>query len=285
MQGRAWGIAAVIGSAVGFGALAIFARAAYADGADVIAVLFVRFLIAGLTMTLLMLALRQPWPKPYAIGVLALMGGGIYVLQSFAFFKALQSASAGLVGLLLYLYPFLVTVLGAVLFREPLGLKRLCAVGLALAGTALTLWGGITGTPAGVAFGVIAALLYSAYILMGSRVLRNEEPFGSAAVVMLSAAAVFGLMVWIDQPSFPQSASGWLSIFAIAIFSTVIAIVGFFIGMRILGAADASTLSTLEPAVTIVLAAIFLGERMQPVQLMGAAVILGAVVWLTRMRT
>jgi drug/metabolite transporter (DMT)-like permease len=285
VQARAWGVAAVIGSAAGFGAMAIFARQAYADGADVTAVLFLRFLIAGLLMALLMVAGRRPWPRPFAIGILTLMGGGIYVLQSFSFFKALQYASAGLVGLLLYLYPFLVTVLGAVLFREPLGVKRFTAVCLALAGTALTLWGGISGSAAGVAFGVIAALLYSAYILVGSRILKNEEPFGSAAVVMLSAAAVFGVMVAIGEPAFPQSAAGWRAIVAIAVFSTVIAIVGFFIGMRILGAADASTLSTLEPVVTIALAAIFLGERLQPVQLIGAAVVLGAVVWLTRIRS
>ncbi|NBW00415.1 MAG: EamA/RhaT family transporter [Betaproteobacteria bacterium] len=284
VQRRAWGIAAVIGSAIGFGAMSIFARQAYADGADITAVLFLRFLAAGLLMALLMFAWRRPWPRPFAVGVLALMGGGIYVLQSYSFFKALQHASAGLVGLLLYLYPFIVTVLGALLFREPLGVKRVAAVGLALAGTGLTLWGGITGSPAGIAFGVIAALLYSAYILVGSRVLKNEEPFGAAAVVMLSAAAVFGLMTWIGKPSFPQSASGWLAIAAIAVFSTVIAIVGFFIGVRILGAADASTLSTLEPVVTILLAAIFLGERLEPVQLVGAAVVLGAVVWLTRIR-
>jgi drug/metabolite transporter (DMT)-like permease len=120
---------------------------------------------------------------------------------------------------------------------------------------------------------------------MGSRILKNEEAFGAAAVVMLSAAAVFGVMVAIGEPAFPQSAAGWRSIAAIAVFSTVIAIVGFFIGMRILGAADASTLSTLEPVVTIALAAIFLGERLQPSQLIGAAVVLGAVVWLTRIRS
>lgn len=285
MQARAWGVAAVVGSAVGFGAMAIFARQAYADGADVTAVLFLRFLIAGLLMALLMVAGRRPWPRPLAIGILALMGGGIYVLQSFLFFKALQYASAGLVGLLLYLYPFLVTVMGALLFREPLGAKRFTAVCLALAGTALALWGGMSGSAAGVALGVIAALLYSAYILVGSRILKNEEPLGSATVVMLSAAVVFGVMVAIGEPAFPQSATGWRAIVAIAVFSTVIAIVGFFIGMRILGAADASTLSTLEPVVTIALAAIFLGERLQPLQLIGAAVVLGAVVWLTRIRS
>jgi drug/metabolite transporter (DMT)-like permease len=58
--------------------------------------------------------------------------------------------------------------------------------------------------------------------------------------------------------------------------------VGFFIGMRHLGAADAATLSTLEPAVTILLAAVFLQESLSTIQLIGGGVILVAVVWLVR---
>lgn len=264
--------------------MAILARWAYADGADVVAVLFLRFLLGGLAMAAFMRITHRPWPRPAAGLVLVFMGGVIYVLQSYCFFSALQYASAGLVALLLYLYPFLVTVLGALIFKEPLGAKRLAAVLLAFLGTALALWGGLSGSGLGIGLGVAAACLYSAYILIGSRVLKAEEPYGSAAVVMLSAAAAFGLLAWATGPGFPQTTLGWASVAAIAIFSTVVAMVGFFIGMRLLGAADAATLSTLEPVVTIVLAAIFLGESLQPLQLVGAAVVLGAVVWLTRIR-
>jgi drug/metabolite transporter (DMT)-like permease len=56
----------------------------------------------------------------------------------------------------------------------------------------------------------------------------------------------------------------------------------YFIGIRQLGAADAATLSTLEPAVTIVLAAVFLDEAFAPLQALGAVIILAAVVWLMR---
>jgi len=285
VNSRLFGLCAVIFSAVGFGAMAIFARQAYADGADVVAVLFLRFLMGGLLMTALMVAQRWPWPKPFAVGVLAMMGGGIYVLQSFSFFKALQHASAGLVALLLYLYPFLVTVFGAWIFREPLGARRFVAVCVALLGTVLTLWGGLSGSLLGIGLGVFSALLYSAYILIGSRVLKEEQPYGAATVVMLSAAVVFGLAALLSSPSFPTTSSGWLAVGPIAVFSTVVAIVGFFIGVRILGASDAATLSTLEPVVTIALAAVFLGETLQPLQLVGAAIVLGAVVWLTRIKS
>jgi drug/metabolite transporter (DMT)-like permease len=52
--------------------------------------------------------------------------------------------------------------------------------------------------------------------------------------------------------------------------------------MQRLGAADAATLSTLEPVVTFALAAVFLGEPILPNQLAGGVLILGAVIWLTR---
>lgn len=262
--------------------MAIFARQAYAGGADVIAVLLLRFVIAAVVMTGFMLATGRSWPRGRNLALLLAMGGICYVGQSMSFFSALSHASAGLVALLLYLYPFLVTVLGALVLRQPLGLGRVVAVLVALLGTALTLGGGLVGSPLGVALGLAAALIYSIYILVGGRVLAQEDALSAATVVMLAAAIVFaGLALW-SEPRFPQTAMAWGAVFAIAIVCTVIAMLGFFIGIRYLGAADAATLSTLEPAVTIVLAAIFLDEPFAPQQVLGGAIILGAVIWLTR---
>ncbi|MBS0511532.1 MAG: DMT family transporter [Proteobacteria bacterium] len=282
MNQRIVGALLVAVSAAGFGAMAIFARYAYADGADVVAVLSLRFAIAAALMSIYMAIARRRWPRGRNLAILAAMGGVGYVGQSLAFFSALNYASAGLVALLLYLYPFLVTVLGAAFLREPLGLGRVLAVLAALAGTALTLGGGIAGEPVGVALGVAAALLYSIYILIGSRVLASSDAMGAATVVMIAAAVVFGAIALGTRPRFPVGPAGWAAVLAIAVVSTVIAMGAFFAGIRLLGAADAATLSTLEPAVTIALAAIFLDEPLNRLQLAGGAIILGAVVWLTR---
>lgn len=282
MNQRVLGALLVAVSAASFGAMAIFARYAYADGADVVAVLFLRFAIAAILMSLYMALARRHWPRGRSLAILAAMGGVGYVGQSLAFFSALNHASVGLVALLLYLYPFLVTVLGAVFLREPLGVGRVLAVLAALAGTALTLGGGIAGEPVGVALGVAAALIYSIYILIGSRVLARSDAMGAATVVVISAAVVFGAITLATRPRFPVEPAGWAAVLAIAVVSTVIAMGGFFAGIRLLGAADAATLSTLEPAVTIALAAIFLDEPLDRLQLAGGAIILAAVVWLTR---
>lgn len=274
------GLAAL--SALSFGAMAIFARFAFAGGVDVTALLFLRFLIAGALIAVLMSALKRPWPRRRNALTLALMGGVGYVAQALCFFLALQHASAGLVALLLYLYPFLVTLLGVVFAGERLTLLRTLAVLSALLGTALTIGAGISGSPLGIALGVAAALIYSIYILVGNRVLKEEDPLAAAAVVMLAAAGVFGLVVLVDAPRFPASAAAWAAVLAIALISTVVAMVGFFAGIKRLGAADAATLSSLEPVVTFVLAAIFLDEPVSAAQMAGGAIVLGAVIALAR---
>lgn len=281
---RIWGAGLVALSAASFGAMAIFARFAFADGIEVSALLFLRFLIAGAVMAVVMTATRRPWPRGRNRMVLVLMGGVGYVGQSLCFFLALNHASAGLVALLLYLYPFLVTVIGMMFLGERMTRLRAAAVLAALLGTGLTIGSGLGGSPLGIALGVAAALIYSVYILVGSRVLQEEEPLGAATVVMLSAAVVFGLGVALESPRFPASAAGWGSVLAIALVSTVLAMVGFFAGMKRLGASDAATLSTLEPVVTFVLAAVFLDESVTLIQVVGGAVVLTAVIALARSR-
>lgn len=272
-------------SAMSFGAMAIFARFAYSSGADVITVLFLRFVLAAALMTAVMVATRHRWPSGRNLAILVAMGGFGYVAQSLSFFAALNYASAGLVALLLYLYPFIVTILGALFLREKLTRVRVAAVLVALAGTALTVAGSVQGEPRGIVLGVSAALLYSVYIVVGGRVMREEAPLAAATVVMIAAALVFSVMVGAEGASWPRTESGWAAVVAIAVVSTVVAMIGFFAGIQKLGAADAATLSTLEPIVTFVLAAVFLGEAIEPNHVAGGTMILAAVIWLMRAET
>ena len=242
-------------SAASFGALPIFIKIAYASGAETVAVLALRFTFAAVLMSALMLVKGLRWPRGRNLLILIGMGGLGYVGQSFCFFSALNHASAGLVSLLLYLYPALVTVLGAIFLGQKLSRIQIGAVIAALTGTALIIGGDTTGSLQGVALGISAALIYSIYIIVGSRMMQAEGALPAATVVMLSAAAVFGAMMAVQQPALPGSASGWLAVTAIALVSTVIAMVTFFAGLARLPAADAATISTLEPLVTVILAA------------------------------
>lgn len=276
------GAAFVTVSAIGFGAMGIFGKVAFAAGASTATVLFLRFAVAGTLMAALMGALRLQWPRGRDLGILVAMGAVGYVGQAYCYFSSLRQASAGLTALLLYLYPALVTLASAALGRQRLTPLKTAAVATSLTGIVLTVADGLAGTPAGIAFGAGAAVIYTGYILVGERVTRRTGAIPAATVIMLAAAAVYGgALVW-EGARWPSDAAGWGAVTAIALFSTVVAMVGFFAGMERLGAADAATLSTLEPVVTLVLAAVLLGESMGPLQLAGAAMVLGAVVTLAR---
>jgi uncharacterized membrane protein len=107
-------------SAASFGVMPILARFAYAAGADPITTLWLRFGIAAVVMTVIMLVRRMPFPRGRVLLGLVLMGAVGYAGVSLAYFTALTMASAGLVALLLYLYPALVMLLSVLFLRERL---------------------------------------------------------------------------------------------------------------------------------------------------------------------
>jgi drug/metabolite transporter (DMT)-like permease len=272
-------------SAIAFAALAVFVRIAYDSGADPITVLFLRFLIAATVMIGIMRARRLPLPRGRTLLTLVLMGGVGYVGQSLAFFTALTMASAGLVALLLYLYPALVTALSVIFLGERLTAIKLGALLLALVGTALTIGPAEGGQPLGIALGLAAAVIYAVYILVGTRATARAGAIASSTVIMTAAAVVYAVLAAIQGPRLPATLIGWAAVLAIALVSTVLAIVTFFAGLERIGPTNAATLSALEPLVTVLLALIFLHETIVPLQLIGGGLILAAVILLARSET
>src|SRR5215207_4595547 len=132
------GILLIAISAASFGTLAIFGRFLYANGLDTFTMLFLRFGFAAFIMLIILILRREPLPRGKILLQLIGMGAIGYVGQSFSYLSAIKYASAGLVALLLYLYPMLVFVLSVLVLREKVtGLKVLALI-LALTGTALT---------------------------------------------------------------------------------------------------------------------------------------------------
>ena len=109
----------------------------------------------------------------------------------------------------------------------------------------------------------------------------GASPLALATLVTAGAAATF-LVVGLVRggPHLGFDAGGWGWIGAIALVSTVTAIVTFFGGLARVGPSTASILSTFEPVVTVSLAAAAFGETLAPVQVTGGALVLGAVVML-----
>lgn len=289
-RGARTGFAFVIVSAAAFGAMAILARFAYASGVDTPTLLGLRFAIAAAAMLSIARARDVTLPRGSSLAGLVLLGALGYGGQAFSFFTALTLAPAGLVALLLYLHPALVALLATVFLHERLHAAKLVALALALVGTTLTVAPalgtagepGAAGTVAGIGFAVAAAMFYSIYITVGAWLGRRASPLAMSTIVITSAASVFVAAAFIRGPQWPQTAAGWIAVIAIALVSTVAAITLYFAGLERIGPTRASTLSTVEPLVTVTLAAILLGETIAPVQLAGGALILAAVLLLAR---
>jgi drug/metabolite transporter (DMT)-like permease len=279
---RLVGILLVALSAAAFGTLAIFGHYAYAGGLNVFTILFLRFTLAAGLMLAVLAARRQALPRGSLLLRLVGMGALGYVGQSSAYLTALHYASAGLVALLLYLYPVFVAGLAVVLLREPFTRSKALALTLALAGTALTA-GPASGQALGILLAVSAALIYSIYIIVGTGVLRHVSPLQSSAVIFAAAGLGSGLLMLASGgPQWPTGAQGWAAMAGIVIVATVLPVVTFLAGLRRIGPTSAAMLSTLEPVVTVLLAAWLLKETLPAAALLGGGLILAAVLVLAR---
>ena len=277
------GILLIAISAAFFGTLAIFGRILYAEGVDTFTMLFLRFGIAACLMMILLLLRRESLPRGIILLQLIGMGALGYAGQSFSYLTAIKYSSAGLVALLLYLYPIFVFVLSVMVLREKVTWVKVTALVLALLGTALTV-DPAGGQLTGILLAISAALIYSVYIIVGTNVMKYVSVVQSSVVIFGSAGVVYGLltMININSPHFPTTNTGWLGIAGIVLIATVIPVIAFLAGLEQIGPTNAAMLSTLEPVVTVLLAGLIFGERLEPITIFGGSLILVAVILLTR---
>ena len=279
---NAAGVALVIGSAVCFGTLGVFGKLAYRLGLTTPQLLSYRFALAAVLLWLAAIAIRQPFPPRRSLLGLAIMGGAGYVGQSGSYFSALHFIPASTNALLLYTFPVAVTLLAALLFRESLSMVKLAACGLAFFGTLLVVEAQLhAAPPIGIVLGLGSAAFYSGYILYGSRLLPGLPPVSATATIMTSAALVWGTFAAVTG----QLAVAWTAqrvalIASFALLGTTIPVLTFILGLRLVGPSRAAILSTFEPASTVLLAVIILGELASPLQYLGGALIIASVLLL-----
>jgi drug/metabolite transporter (DMT)-like permease len=296
---RLVGALIVVVSAASFGSGALFAKPVYAEGVGWLTLLTWRFAIAAvLSWAWLLLdtgrrsGLRRIDRRRL---VVALVLGVVYLGNSSTYYAALETVSASLAALIVYIYPAIVAVLTLRLGRRLEGRQAWLALGLALVGVVLAIGGIPTGTApplVGLLQVIASPIIYSIWIvaqarLAGERADRvgdaSDDGAGSAtmaALMMTSTAIGFGVLaVASGAPVAPGQipADAWPGIVAVAVISTFVAIQTFAAGSRRIGAAQASLISTVEPVWTICLAALILGERLGPIQLAGGVLVIGGV--------
>jgi drug/metabolite transporter (DMT)-like permease len=126
------------------------------------------------------------------------------------------------------------------------------------------------------------------YFLIGERGAGKHDAVGlTAAGLLIGAVPVFA----VNPPwHLPTGRLGtvtelggwhppvWLALVALAVLSTVVPYLTGVSALRHLPSALASVLGLLEPLVATLLAWVLLGQALGPVQLAGAAILLGGAV-------
>lgn len=279
---RGVGIFLILVSAAAFGVMPIFANYAYSYGAEPITVLFLRFSLASIIMLMYHFIRKARFPRGKILLAVILMGALGYAGLSFSYFTALLYASSGTVAILLYLYPALVTILSVLFLKQKISAMETTALILALTGTLCVIGFELRGKPLGIILGVMAALIYSVYIVAGSKIMPRTDTITSSTIIMMSAGVVYTLVILVKGAHFPSGLSGWGAIGGVVVVSTVIAIVTFFEGLKRIGPVHSSMLSTFEPVVTVALAWVFFNEGLTPLKFLGGALILVAGILLAR---
>jgi drug/metabolite transporter (DMT)-like permease len=300
----ALGIGLVVASAAGYGSGSVLAAPIYATGVDWLSLVAWRFLI-GAALGWIWVAI-SPARRSAArrLGrrqlVVALGLGALFTGNAGTYYAGLESVPAALAGVLVYTYPVIVAVLSLRFATRLPGRRPWIALGLAIVGSVLAL-GGIdvrsAPPPSGLLLVWASALIYSVWIILSARLSGERQhrlatdapgatsPVGDAAVtttvMMTATATVFALAALVtghrlDPRAIPGDA--WPLLIAVGFLASFLAIQTFYAGTRRIGAAKAALISTVEPPVIVVLAWLALDQRLAPIQLAGAALILAGVV-------
>lgn len=297
---RAVGTALVLVSSVGFGSASILARPVYDTGMGWLGLVTWRFIIgAGLAW----LWVGASPARRASIGrvgrrklgvTVAL--GALFTGNAGTYYAALETVPVALAGVLVYTYPVVVAVLSVRFATRLPGRRPYAALALALVGVVLAL-GGIDVTSAppieGIVLVMLSSMIYSVWIILSARLSGErrgrlaevvgtpDNPAVTTAIMITSSAVVYVLLsvasgASVDPRDVPTDA--WPAVVAIGFLASFLAIQAFYAGARRIGAAQAALLSTVEPAMIVGLAWLVLGQRLEPIQLAGAVLIMISVV-------
>ncbi|HKI22581.1 MAG TPA: DMT family transporter [Gaiellaceae bacterium] len=221
---------------------------------------------------------------------LAVFGVAGLAFVAWFYFVAIERLEIGIALLIQYVAPVLVALYARYVLHEPVRRRIWAALALAIAGLALLLqlWQGLVLDGIGVLASIGAAVTFALYILMADRGIRRRTSSS-----LLAYGFLFAALFWaVVQPwtSFPWdllddsvSLLGrlesielpvWLLMAWMVVLGTIVPF-GLLVGaLRHVSPTRAGILAMFEPVAGTVMAYAWLREELDPIQLVGAAVVL-----------
>ena len=278
-RGRLHAVLPGITAAVSFGVCDTIAKLIFADGVDPLTLALIRG-IAGLGFMFLYLRIGVP-PKPatprarlFALGL-----GVLFAAIVFGLFQAIALITVPLAVLTYFTYPLLTGLGGAVFGVERLGWQGLVAAVVAFFGLALM----IGADPehlsvAGVAFAAGASVCRATFLLVARVELQDTDPRMTTWHSLVSSTAIFAVAAGVTMNwHSPQSAFGWFLVLVLSV-GVAIAILTLYVSTVRIGPFRSALIMNIEPLLATLLSAAWLGEVLTPLQGLGAALMLAAIV-------
>ncbi len=242
--------------------------------------LTLRFALSGLLAIVAARLLGQSWhlaggwrgPQARAVVIFGLCQNALYLGLNFV---ALQSIEASLASVIASSMPLIVAALGFLLFREKMGPLGIAGLAAGLAGVALIMGSRISGGTE--TFGVVLCVIAATALAVATLTVRGASGGSNLLMVvglqMLVGAAALALAALLTEPlivrwSWPLIAAFTYQIFVPGLAATVL----WFALVRRVGAVRASTFHFLNPFFGVGIAAVLLGERIGPLDVVGVVV-------------
>jgi drug/metabolite transporter (DMT)-like permease len=233
-----------------------------------------------------------PRMRPGAFMAAVLAGIICYYVGALVDFWALMLIDASIERVLLFSYPAMVVLLGAVLDRRAPEARVVWAMLLTYVGIFFAMGGidvaELQANLFGAVLVLVAALTTAVYFLIGARYTRELGSTRFAAIAMISAAVLlaahFAVFGSFEELRLLQ-AYDWVLLAVLGIACMFVPGLLQAEGMRRVGASRAAIGSTIGPPTTIVLAALFFNERLNIWQVLGSAMIVGSVLVLSLGKT
>lgn len=280
--------------AILFSAKGIIIKLAYGEGIDAETLLALRMLLSlPFYLVIGFLAIRGKRERgeelPSRALVLQAAGVGVlgYWFSSYVDFLGLIYISASFERLILFTYPLFVVLFGALFFRQPIRRRALFAFGASYAGLALIFLQNFSAigqdATRGTALVLVAAMSFAIYQLSARGVIgkMGSKLFTCIAMSAASAATLAQFAVLRPLSAMLVSPHLFALCIAIAIGATVLPSFLMNAALQRISAQANSTISTVSPVATMVLAVLILGETVTPLELGGAILVMVSISWFT----
>lgn len=288
------GVVFAILGVVLFSAKAVMVKMAYTYQVDHLTLLLFRMGFA-FPFYLIIALVTKPQPnqqvttKDYVW--LVLFGFLGYYLASLFDFMGLQYLKAGLERIILFIYPTIVVLLSWLFFKKKLTRQQFSAILITYVGVLITFWDEIGISGDAVYWGgfliFLSAFTYAAY-LVGSGWLIPKFGvlrFTSYAMLVSTLCIAVHYAMVADFDLFDYPAEVYYLGLAMAVFSTLLPSFLVSAAIKRLGASTFSIFGSLGPVSTIILAFLFLDERVTTLQIFGMLVVIAGVTLVSRKKS